>query len=123
MQSPRLSAYRQRMIAVSSRGILSTHRSSSLSPLVYFVTKPHRRFQSSLSSFNDPRPSLFHPDRLKQLSNESSRVKDEFNKQLRADVRTMGSILGKTIKHYAGEDMFNKIESLRSSAKVRSAFL
>ena len=38
------------------------------------------------------------------------RVADDLDKQLRADVTIMGSLLGKTITHYAGKGVYNKIE-------------
>ena len=37
-------------------------------------------------------------------------VADDLDKQLRADVTIMGSLLGKTITHYAGKGVYNKIE-------------
>jgi len=121
MLSSRLSsAYRQRVMAISSREILYTQRPCYTSPNAYSFqtfTKSQRRFQSSFSSMTDPSPTLFHIDRSK-LSNESTGVVNDLDKQLRADVKTMGSLLGKTIKHYAGEDVYNKIESLRNSAKA-----
>ena len=44
-------------------------------------------------------------------------VADDLNKQLRADVTIMGSLLGKTITHYAGEDVYNK-RSLQNTTKA-----
>ncbi len=53
------------------------------------------RFQSSgraLSSFAEPEQTLFHDSRPK-ITEEHS----DLDKQLRADVKTMGSILGKIV--------------------------
>lgn len=80
-----------------------------------------RRFQSS---FTEPEQTLFHPNRLNKLDEDikslAGTTSDEIDldKQLRADVKTMGSILGSTIKSYEGEDILEKIESLRLAAKV-----
>ena len=52
----------------------------------------------------DPMPTLFNSDRL-ILSNGSTGVADDLEKQLHADVKTMGSLLGKTTAHYAGKDI------------------
>ena len=65
------------------------------------------------SSFFEPEPTLFHPDRL------ASTEKLDLDVQLRADIKSMGSILGGTIKQYSGEHIFDKVELLRKSAKVR----
>ena len=81
-----------------------------------------RRFKSS---FAEPGQTLFHPNRLNKLDEDikslAGTTSDEIDldKQLRADVKTMGSILGSTIKSYEGEDILDKIESLRLAAKVR----
>ena len=64
----------------------------------------------------DPMPTLFNSDRL-ILSNGSTGVADDLKKQLHADVKTMGSLLGKTITHYAGEDVYNK-RSLQNTTKA-----
>ena len=52
----------------------------------------------------DPMPTLFHSDRS-ILSNGSTGVADDLEEQLHADVKTMGSLLGKTTAHYAGKDI------------------
>lgn len=72
----------------------------------------------SLSSFAEPDPTLFCGNRLNVKSDVTSSA-DDPDKQLRADVKAMGSILGSTISRYEGEDVLNKVESLRLSAKVR----
>lgn len=77
------------------------------------------------SSFAEPEQTLFNVSRLeKQLDLDTMKAtlgstSDEFDldKQLRADVKTMGSMLGSTIKSYEGEDILDKIESLRLAAK------
>ena len=72
-----------------------------------------------VSSFSEPEPTLFKldPEAATSLSSTNG-DDDDVDKQLRADVRTMGSILGSTIQSYEGEDILNKIESLRLAAKV-----
>ena len=67
-------------------------------------TKSQQRFHSVFSSMIDPMPTLFHSDRS-ILSNGSTGVADDLEKQLHADVKTMGSLLGKTTAHYAGKDI------------------
>eukprot|EP00554_Chaetoceros_debilis_P000683 CAMPEP_0194087022 /NCGR_PEP_ID=MMETSP0149-20130528/23531_1 /TAXON_ID=122233 /ORGANISM="Chaetoceros debilis, Strain MM31A-1" /LENGTH=1004 /DNA_ID=CAMNT_0038770269 /DNA_START=33 /DNA_END=3047 /DNA_ORIENTATION=- len=74
------------------------------------------RFQSSgraLSSFAEPEQTLFHDSRPKMTEDYS-----ELDKQLRSDVKTMGSILGATIEHFSGKEIFDKVEKLRLSAKA-----
>ena len=39
--------------------------------------------------------------------------------QLRSDIRTMGSLLGKIIQEQNGVQVFNQVEALRHLAKVR----
>ena len=68
------------------------------------------RALSSQSSIAEPDQSLFQASR--------SVEDDDLDKQLRSDVKTMGSILGATIKTFAGKDIFDKVETLRLSAKV-----
>ncbi len=82
-----------------------------------------------VSSFTEPQPTLFDTDRAtnnKDAAETNSNLSDleqilvaMNDKQLRADVKTMGSILGSTIKQYDGVDILNKVESLRLDAKVR----
>ena len=79
------------------------------------------RFQSSLSSFAEPEQTLFDTNRLNKLNQAAVGTvmdDDDLDKQLRADVKTMGSMLGTTIRHYEGDDILETIESLRLSAKV-----
>lgn len=63
------------------------------------------------SSFLEP--TLFHPERVSTPTEEL-----ELDVQLRADVKSMGSVLGETIKTYSGEQVFDKVELLRKSAKA-----
>lgn len=78
---------------------------SSLSSPVSAVSSPK-------SSFADPQPTFFGT-----ISTDSNAA-DDVDIQLRSDIKTMGSILGKIIKHYSGDDIFGKIESLRVAAKA-----
>jgi hypothetical protein len=48
------------------------------------------RFQSSQSALEDSEKSLFHADRSMLSMNDS-----DLDKQLRSDIKTMGSMLGK----------------------------
>lgn len=48
--------------------------------------------------------------------NVSPDVKDA---QLRADIRAMGRMLGQVIQEYQGQDIFEKVEKMRSFAKTR----
>ena len=72
------------------------------------------RLQSSLSSFNEAEASLFQEKRMSKVDEATL----DLDKQLRADVKSMGTLLGKTIKHFAGEDIFDTVEKLRQAAKV-----
>lgn len=102
--------------------------------------------RGNLSSIRDPDPSLFL-DRTATLSNVKSVAasspssldgnhvaegrststtnlaevtqSDQMDALLRNDVRTMGAVLGRAIQDHSGEDVFNKVEKLRSLAKVR----
>ena len=62
---------------------------------------------SSLSSFFEPDPTLFSP--------MEATGKDA---QLRSDIRTMGSLLGKIIQEQNGVQVFNQVEAVRHLAKV-----
>jgi phosphoenolpyruvate carboxylase len=67
----------------------------------------------NLSSFGEPDPSLFS---LQQLGSTSK--KEDKNAPLRGDIRTMGSMLGKIIVEHEGEDIYEKIETMRKLAKA-----
>lgn len=71
--------------------------------------------EKPLTSFTEPDPTLFNGNRFNK--SVSSVDVDDPDKQLRADVKTMGTILGSIIKAYEGEDILNQVESLRLSAK------
>ena len=71
---------------------------------------------SSLSSFAEP-ATLFPPGSIEPLSGTSSTSTKDKDAPLRADVRTMGSLLGAIIKDHHGEAIFDKIEELRALAK------
>ena len=66
----------------------------------------------------EPEPSLFTSDRLFKSTDFTNVDSLDMDKQLRADVKTMGTILGNIIKEYEGEEVFNKVETLRQHAKV-----
>jgi len=77
----------------------------------------------SFSSMAEPDPTLFSSDRLYKSTDFITIDSSETDKQLRADVKTMGAILGNIIKEYEGEHIFNKVETLRQYAKVILALL
>ena len=66
----------------------------------------------NLSSFGEPSPSLFP---VQPLGSPKSEDKDA---PLRSDIRTMGSILGKIIVEHEGEDVYEKIETMRQLARM-----
>lgn len=81
----------------------------------------------SMSSMSEPEPTLFKLDRLNNDDTPTTST-DDIDKQLRADVKTMGSILGKIIsetpdhltclRNTNGKEVFQKVETLRSYAKA-----
>jgi len=107
----------------------SSSSSSSLSP-----PPPHLssnltavRSLASYSSIDEPNPSLFKPGQFEEglvaegkaaaAAEEEEARKEEMHSQLRSDVRTMGSLLGKIIRDHHGEGIFDGVETLRNLAK------
>ena len=86
----RLSRLRRHVIMGSrSRSSLSQSATCQLSftpASSTFISTPIARFQSSIS---EPTASLFHDDRSALWKD------DDLDKELRSDVKTMGSMLGK----------------------------
>ena len=83
------------------------------------VTPQGLRFLSSYSSFREP-GSLFEVTPLSETNNEAtstSPIMGDRDAPLRADVRTMGSLLGQIIRDHHGDEIFEKIEDLRALAK------
>ena len=80
---------------------------------VAVTTKVTRHFSSTItphadySSFSEGEATLF------KFSLDNS-LRDA---QLRADVRTMGALLGQIIHDHHGQDIFDKVELMRSLAK------
>jgi hypothetical protein len=76
------------------------------------------RFLSSYSSFREP-GSLFEVTPLGETADDvsPSPVMQDRDANLRADVRTMGSVLGQIIRDHHGDAMFEKIEEFRAHAK------
>jgi phosphoenolpyruvate carboxylase len=72
----------------------------------------HVRHMSAYSSLSEP-GTLF-PAGIEPLSASAPEDRDA---PLRADVRTMGSLLGRIIREHHGEGIFDKIEELRALAK------
>ena len=71
-----------------------------------------QRFQSSLSSFAEP-GTLFDTSTALSVTSGSA----DRDAQLRADVRTMGRLLGQIIQKHHGIEIFDTIEKLRHLAK------
>eukprot|EP00934_Nitzschia_sp_Nitz4_P008805 Nitzschia sp. Nitz4//scaffold367_size14546//6549//9593//NITZ4_008926-RA/size14546-processed-gene-0.8-mRNA-1//-1//CDS//3329549327//8795//frame0 len=63
------------------------------------------------SSFAEPGPSLFPEIPLSPSSSDDKDV------QLRRDIKTMGSMLGKVIAKHEGENTYEKVEAMRLLAK------
>lgn len=83
-----------------------------------FVSSQGLRFLSSYSSFREP-GSLFEVTPLGEATDyipKSAAVEDR-DAPLRADVRTMGSLLGQIIRDHHGDAIFEKIEEFRGLAK------
>lgn len=76
------------------------------------------RFFSSYSSFREP-GSLFQVTPLDESTDDisPSPVISDRDAPLRADVRTMGSLLGQIIREHHGDAIFEKIEEFRGLAK------
>jgi len=76
------------------------------------------RFFSSYSSFREP-GSLFEVSPLGDTNSDisPSPVMGDRDAALRADVRTMGSLLGQIIRDHHGDVIFEKIEEFRALAK------
>jgi hypothetical protein len=64
-----------------------------------------------MSSIAEPNPSLFS-GKMQDLTGLDP------SEQLRTDVRVMGSLLGKIINLKCGPEIFDKVEVMRSMAKV-----
>ena len=83
------------------------------------------RFNSTYSSFSEPNPTLFDTQMVDAMLDENSmsiaddrNVTGDEHKQLRADIRVMGSLLGKVVRAHEGEHIFGQVETLRNLAKV-----
>ena len=106
----------------------SSANNGKVSPRLQVATSAYSTTASicQSSSINEPNPSLFHSDRFSgaaldadQPDAVSSVVREDLDALLRADVRAMGSVLGHIIQQRNGEDIFDKVEQLRTLAKVR----
>jgi phosphoenolpyruvate carboxylase len=83
------------------------------------VHVPMSRPLSSHSSFAEPEPTLFTTLNSASISS-SDASNDVFANasQLRADIRVMGSILGNVIRAHEGDDILEKVETMRAMAKA-----
>jgi len=104
----------------------SANNNGKVSPHLKVATSAYSTTASicQSSSINEPNPSLFHSDRFSgaaldadQADAVSAVVREDLDALLRADVRAMGSLLGNIIQERNGEDIFNKVEQLRTLAK------
>ena len=75
----------------------------------YLSTSSTAQF-SSYSSFAEPDPTLF-----REVTEAA--VGADPDAPLRNDIRTMGSLLGKVIRQHQGEEVYEKIETMRQLAK------
>lgn len=95
----------------------------------YYTDDAHQQSnygRTDLSSISEPDPTLFW--KAKMISSDgdmtsasaaakSSTVVEDTDAQLRSDIRSMGSLLGKIVREHEGEEIFEKIESMRLLAK------
>jgi len=97
-------------LAAAAEGLVSSSSSSS--------RRFQQRWMSSYSSFREPL-SLFEVNPLggSGSSDKPTGGIPDRDAPLRADVRTMGSLLGQIIKEHHGDEIFGKIEEFRSLAK------
>lgn len=101
----------QRSQQNSARASASQHFSAS-------IVEPNFRFFSSYSSFSEPGSLFLDVTPLTSTSESTSEsVSQDRDAQLRADVRAMGSLLGRIIQDHHGVEVFDKIEELRALAK------
>lgn len=101
-----------RRVAVAKKALPYLKRSMATIPGGY-----------GLSSIAEPNPTLFrHMERLGGSASTLQEEENDQDAQLRADVRTMGSLLGNIIKQHEGNEIFDKVESMRNLAKVRMSF-
>jgi len=74
----------------------------------------HRMFGTNTTT--TPASSSLFDTSSSSTSSPSSSL--DMDKQLRSDVKTMGTMLGKIILQHEGEEIFQKVEFLRSHAKA-----
>lgn len=77
----------------------------------------------STSSLSDPEQQSLFQGRtsgadIAKAAASTNNIEEDVDRQLRADIKTMGAILGKIIKEHSGEDVFDKVETLRAYAKA-----
>jgi phosphoenolpyruvate carboxylase len=104
--------------AVSSRARLAASASLASRKTLGSNTMVASRVFSSFSSLSEPDPTLFANTSLQDATAITEPVRDKADAQLRADIRVMGSLLGKIIRQHDGEDMFHKVEDMRALAKT-----
>jgi phosphoenolpyruvate carboxylase len=95
---------------------------STIEPSLHTIlktTQATKRWLSSYSSFAEPEPTLFAKFSIPTTDTSiSSTTGISDDGQLRADIRVMGSILGKVIQEHEGVDILEKVEQMRSLAKA-----
>lgn len=107
----------------SSFGLRATVRPPTClgSPaVIIYHPQQQDRFYSSLSSFAEPDPTLVEHNttRVSPIDGTSNSNNTDMNAQLRADIRVMGSLLGKVVQEHEGPELFAKVEELRHLAKT-----
>lgn len=103
----------------STMSAFAAHASHRLAMTERLASPEGLRFLSSYSSFREP-GSLFEVTPLSETSTgdvSPSPITGDRDAPLRADVRTMGSLLGQIIRDHHGDAIFEKIEDFRALAK------
>jgi phosphoenolpyruvate carboxylase len=86
---------------------------NSASSQAYFFESLIAASQRSYSSLAEP--GSFFPGDSRALKSEAAKI--DTDAPLRADIRTMGALLGQIVKDHHGQDIFEKIEELRGLSK------
>eukprot|EP00567_Pseudictyota_dubia_P002553 CAMPEP_0197465530 /NCGR_PEP_ID=MMETSP1175-20131217/64586_1 /TAXON_ID=1003142 /ORGANISM="Triceratium dubium, Strain CCMP147" /LENGTH=1118 /DNA_ID=CAMNT_0043001547 /DNA_START=80 /DNA_END=3437 /DNA_ORIENTATION=+ len=117
--SSSLTAARRSAAAVLANNIASSPTTTSTTTRLF-----SRGTSRALSSIAEPGPSLFNvsasaldKDGRAVVGGVPEEKHNGIDTQLRADVRAMGSLLGKIITEHEGPEIFDKVEKMRSLAK------
>jgi len=122
--SSTLTCARRCAVAASSNNNSTRPSFAVLGGTAPVVSATTRHLSSSLSSFAEPDPTLFAAQQAvasaaaTTTETNISNNENDSNAQLRADIRVMGSLLGKVIQEHEGPELFAKVETLRALAKT-----